>query len=185
MFLTERLQARLRIHLHLHSIPSEDIFPRWHISRWFQTTHLDEPEDVKIFDGFKDMEEAELRNLYESLGLAMTFNDFKWIQTYFHDDENRDPSMTEIRVLDTYWSDHCRHTTFGTELTEVEFEDGFYKEPIVNAYNEYLSAREDLYKTDEKKKEKFISLMDIALMGMKKLKKDGKLTERPSRILRI
>ena len=85
--------------------------------------------------------------------------------------------MTEIRVLDTYWSDHCRHTTFGTELTEVEFEDGFYKEPIVNAYNEYLSAREDLYKTDEKKKEKFISLMDIALMGMKKLKKDGKLTD--------
>ena len=138
---------------------------------------FDEPEDVKIFDGFKDMEEAELRNLYESLGLAMTFNDFKWIQTYFHDDENRDPSMTEIRVLDTYWSDHCRHTTFGTELTEVEFEDGFYKEPIVNAYNEYLSAREDLYKTDEKKKEKFISLMDIALMGMKKLKKDGKLTD--------
>ena len=138
---------------------------------------FDEPEDVKIFDGFKDMEEAELRNLYESLGLAMTFNDFKWIQTYFHDDENRDPSMTEIRVLDTYWSDHCRHTTFGTELTEVDFEDGFYKEPIVNAYNEYLSARDDLYKTDEKKKEKFISLMDIALMGMKKLKKDGKLTD--------
>ena len=138
---------------------------------------FDEPEDVKIFDGFKDMEEAELKKLYESLGLAMTFNDFKWIQTYFHDDENRDPSMTEIRVLDTYWSDHCRHTTFGTELTEVEFEDGFYKEPIVNAYNEYLSAREDLYKTDEKKKEKFISLMDIALMGMKKLKKDGKLTD--------
>ena len=138
---------------------------------------FDEPEDVKIFDGFKDMEEAELRNLYESLGLAMTFNDFKWIQTYFHDDEKRDPSMTEIRVLDTYWSDHCRHTTFGTELTDVEFEDGFYKEPIVNAYNEYLSAREDLYKTDEKKKEKFISLMDIALMGMKKLKKDGKLTD--------
>ena len=138
---------------------------------------FDEPEDVKIFDGFKDMDEAELKKLYESLGLAMTFNDFKWIQTYFHDDENRDPSMTEIRVLDTYWSDHCRHTTFGTELTDIEFEDGFYKEPIVNAYNEYLSAREDLYKTEEKKKEKFISLMDIALMGMKKLKKDGKLTD--------
>ncbi len=140
-------------------------------------TNYDEPEDVAIFDGFKDMSEDELKKLYESLGLAMTFNDFKWIQTYFHDDENRDPSMTEIRVLDTYWSDHCRHTTFGTELTDIEFADGFYKEPIVNAYNEYLTARDDLYKTDEKKKEKFISLMDIALMGMKKLKKDGKLTD--------
>ena len=140
-------------------------------------TNYDEPEDVAIFDGFKDMSESELKALYESLGLAMTFNDFKWIQTYFHDDENRDPSMTEIRVLDTYWSDHCRHTTFGTELTDIEFGDGFYKEPIVNAYNEYLLARNDLYKTDEKKKEKFISLMDIALMGMKKLKKDGKLTD--------
>ena len=140
-------------------------------------TNYDEPEDVAIFDGFKDMSETELKALYESLGLAMTFNDFKWIQTYFHDDENRDPSMTEIRVLDTYWSDHCRHTTFGTELTDIEFGDGFYKEPIVNAYNEYLLARNDLYKTDEKKKEKFISLMDIALMGMKKLKKDGKLTD--------
>ena len=140
-------------------------------------TNYDEPDDVAVFDGFKDMSENDLKALYESLGLAMTFNDFKWIQTYFHDDENRDPSMTEIRVLDTYWSDHCRHTTFGTELTDIEFADGFYKEPIVNAYNEYLTARDDLYKTDEKKKEKFISLMDIALMGMKKLKKDGKLTD--------
>jgi len=139
--------------------------------------NYDEPEDVKIFDGFKDMDEKSLKDLYESLGLAMTFNDFKWIQQYFRDDEKRDPSMTEIRVLDTYWSDHCRHTTFGTELKEVEFGEGFYKEPIKKAYDEYLSAREALYTTDEKKKEKFISLMDIALMGMKKLKKDGKLTD--------
>ena len=139
--------------------------------------NYDEPEDVKIFNGFKDMDEKSLKDLYESLGLAMTFNDFKWIQQYFRDDEKRDPSMTEIRVLDTYWSDHCRHTTFGTELKEVEFGEGFYKEPIKKAYDEYLSAREALYTTDEKKKEKFISLMDIALMGMKKLKKDGKLTD--------
>nr|MCR5556529.1 phosphoribosylformylglycinamidine synthase [Butyrivibrio sp.] len=139
--------------------------------------NYDEPEDVKIFDGFKDLDEKDLKDLYESLGLAMTFNDFKWIQQYFHDDEKRDPSMTEIRVLDTYWSDHCRHTTFGTELKEVEFGDGFYKEPIQKSYDEYLAARDALYTTDDKKKEKFISLMDIALMGMKKLKKDGKLTD--------
>ena len=139
--------------------------------------NYDEPEDVKTFDGFKDMPENELKALYESLGLAMTFNDFKWIQQYFHDDEKRDPSMTEIRVLDTYWSDHCRHTTFGTELKEITFEDGFYAEPIKASYEDYLSARDALYTTDDKKKEKFISLMDIALMGMKKLKKDGKLTD--------
>jgi phosphoribosylformylglycinamidine synthase len=139
--------------------------------------NYDEPEDVKVFDGFKDMDEKSLKDLYESLGLAMTFNDFKWIQQYFNDDEHRDPTMTEIRVLDTYWSDHCRHTTFGTELKSVEFEDGFYKAPIKKSYDEYLAARDDLYKTEEKKQEKFISLMDIALMGMKKLKADGKLTD--------
>ena len=137
----------------------------------------DDPEDVKIFDGFKDMTEADLKALYQSLGLAMTFNDFKWIQQYFHDDEKRDPSMTEIRVLDTYWSDHCRHTTFGTELKDISFEDGFFAEPIKASYEDYLASRDALYTTDDKKKEKFISLMDIALMGMKKLKKDGKLTD--------
>ncbi|MBO6197210.1 MAG: phosphoribosylformylglycinamidine synthase [Butyrivibrio sp.] len=139
--------------------------------------NYDEPEDVKILDGFKDMPEKELEELYKSLGLAMTFNDFKWIQQYFVSDEHRDPTMTEIRVLDTYWSDHCRHTTFGTELVDVEFGDGFYKEPIEGAYKDYLAARDELYKSDDKKKEKFISLMDIALMGMKKLKADGKLTD--------
>ena len=139
--------------------------------------NYDEPEDVKVFDGFKDMDEKNLKDLYESLGLAMTFNDFKWIQQYFAGDEHRDPTMTEIRVLDTYWSDHCRHTTFGTELKDVEFGDGDYREPIEGAYKDYLASRDALYKTDEKKKEKFISLMDIALMGMKKLKADGKLTD--------
>ncbi len=141
------------------------------------SVHYDEPEDVKIFDGFKDMDEKSLRELYESLGLAMTFNDFKWIQEYFAGDEHRDPTMTEIRVLDTYWSDHCRHTTFGTELKDVEFEDGDYRQPIEGAYKDYLAARDSLYKTEDKKKEKFISLMDIALMGMKKPKADGKLTD--------
>ena len=139
--------------------------------------NYDEPEDVKIFDGFKDMSETELEDLYKSLGLAMTFNDFKWIQKYFNEDEKRDPSMTEIRVLDTYWSDHCRHTTFATELKEITFGDGLYKKPIEDAYNNYLIARESVYADPDKRNEKFICLMDLALMGMKKLKADGKLTD--------
>ncbi len=76
----------------------------------------EEPADVAIFDGFKDMPEEELKALYDSLGLAMTFEDFRYIQNYYYGEEDRNPSMTEIRVLDTYWSDHCRHTTFSTEL---------------------------------------------------------------------
>ena len=87
-------------------------------------TVFPEPEDVKIFDGFKDMPEADLKALYDSLNLAMTFKDFQHIQNYFKNEEKRDPSMTEIRVLDTYWSDHCRHTTFSTELTDVKFDEG-------------------------------------------------------------
>ena len=101
-------------------------------------TVFDEPEDIKIFDGFKDMSEDELKELYNSLGMAMTFKDFLHIQNYFKNEEDRDPSMTEIRVLDTYWSDHCRHTTFATELTDVTFGEGDYKAPIENAYKEYL-----------------------------------------------
>ncbi len=144
-----------------------------------ETLTLDypEPEDVKILDGFCAMEENEFRKLYESFGLAMTFKDFLWIQTYFKNEEKRDPSMTEIRVLDTYWSDHCRHTTFGTELKTVSFGEGDYKEPIEKAYQNYLVARDEIYADEAKRKEKFISLMDLALMGMKKLKKDGKLTD--------
>ena len=84
-------------------------------------TEYDDPEDVKIFDGFKDMSEADLKALYDSLGLAMTFKDFQHIQNYFAGEEKRDPSMTEIRVLDTYWSDHCRHTTFSTNIENVDY----------------------------------------------------------------
>lgn len=140
-------------------------------------TNYDEPEDVAVLDNFCTMSEEDFENLYKSLGLAMTLNDFKWIRQYFNDNEHRNPTMTEIRVLDTYWSDHCRHTTFGTELKNVEFGEGDYRAPIENAYKDYLAARDSLYQTEDKKKEKFISLMDIALMGMKKLKKDGKLTD--------
>ena len=137
-------------------------------------TVFPEPEDVKIFDGFKEMSEADLKALYDSLNLAMTFKDFQHIQNYFKNDEKRDPSMTEIRVLDTYWSDHCRHTTFSTELTDVKFDEGDYKEPIVKTYEKYLADREVLYKGRD---DKFVCLMDLALMAMKKLKSEGKLAD--------
>ena len=137
-------------------------------------TEFDDPEDVIVFDGFKDMEESKLKELYDSLGLAMTFKDFLHIQNYFKNEEDRDPSMTEIRVLDTYWSDHCRHTTFNTELTDVSFDDGFYHEPIVKTYEDYLETRKDVF---GERKDKFVCLMDLALMAMRKLKKEGKLDD--------
>ena len=137
-------------------------------------TQFEEPEDVKIFDGFKDMEEDKLKELYDSLGLAMTFKDFLHIQNYFKGEEKRDPSMTEIRVLDTYWSDHCRHTTFSTELKEVSFGEGDYKEPIVNAYKHYLNTHSEIFSGRE---DKFVCLMDLALMAMRKLKREGKLED--------
>ena len=137
-------------------------------------TKFEEPADVKIFEGFKDMPEAELKELYSSLGLAMTFKDFQHIQNYFKGEEHRDPSMTEIRVLDTYWSDHCRHTTFSTELTEVSFGDGDYRKPMEDTYKEYLQTHSEIFKGRE---DKFVCLMDLALMAMRKLKKEGKLQD--------
>ena len=137
-------------------------------------TVFEDPEDVKIFDGFQDMPEEQLKELYASLNLAMTFKDFQHIQNYFKGEEKRDPSVTEIRVLDTYWSDHCRHTTFSTELTDVKFDEGDYKEPIVNTYKQYLADREILYKGRD---DKFVCLMDLALTAMKKLKAEGKLAD--------
>ena len=137
-------------------------------------TVFDEPADVIIFDGFTDMDETSLRKLYDSLGLAMTFKDFQHIQNYFRNDEKRNPSMTEIRVLDTYWSDHCRHTTFSTELTDVEFGEGYYRSPIETTYQSYLDTREEIFagRTD-----KFVCLVELALMAMRKLKKEGKLAD--------
>ena len=137
-------------------------------------TVYEEPADVKVLDGFAHLPEAELKALYDSLGLAMTFRDFQHIQNYFAGEEHRDPTMTEIRVLDTYWSDHCRHTTFSTELKNVEFEDGYYSEPIKKAYQSYLDTREELFAG---RKDKFVCLMDLALAGMRKLKKEGKLAD--------
>lgn len=135
---------------------------------------FDEPQDVKIFDGFSVMPEQEIKALYDSLGLAMTFRDFLHIQNYFKNEEKRDPSMTEIRVLDTYWSDHCRHTTFSTELKEVVFDDGYYRAPMEQTYQDYLDTHKNIYAGRD---DKFVCLMDIALMAMKRLKKEGKLAD--------
>ena len=132
------------------------------------------PEDIKTFAGFSAMEESALKTLYDSLNLAMTFKDFLHIQKYYREEEHRDPTVTEIRVLDTYWSDHCRHTTFSTELTRVDFGEGDYREPMENTYRQYLEDRKALYGD---RKDKPVCLMDLALMAMKKLKSQGKLAD--------
>ena len=137
-------------------------------------TQYEEPADITVLDGFRQMGETTLRELYASLGLAMTFQDFLHIRRYFDAQEDRDPTMTEIRVLDTYWSDHCRHTTFSTELKNITFEDGYYRSPIETSYQSYLDTREEIVGDRE---DKFICLMDLALMAMKKLKKDGRLLD--------
>ncbi|MFV0343122.1 MAG: phosphoribosylformylglycinamidine synthase [Anaerocolumna sp.] len=135
---------------------------------------FEEPEDVKVLEAFIEMDSKTFMELYQSLNLAMTLKDFIHIQNYFKNEENRNPSVTEIRVLDTYWSDHCRHTTFLTELKNVAFEDGFYKEPMKAAYDNYVNIHNEI---SAGKEGKYISLMDIALTAMKKLRKDGKLAD--------
>ncbi|CDC49309.1 phosphoribosylformylglycinamidine synthase [Clostridium sp. CAG:58] len=135
---------------------------------------FEKPEDVAVFEGFASMDEAALKELYGSLNLAMTFKDFLHIQAYYKNEEKRDPSVTEIRVLDTYWSDHCRHTTFSTELKNVTFTEGDYKKPIEDTYNQYLADHKEIYKGRD---DKFVCLMDLAIMGMKKLRAEGKLED--------
>ncbi|MDR7813094.1 phosphoribosylformylglycinamidine synthase [Lacrimispora sp.] len=135
---------------------------------------FDTPLDVIMFDGFTDLAEDALMELYESLNLAMTFKDFLHIRNYYKEEEQRDPSMTEIRVLDTYWSDHCRHTTFQTELRDVTFRSGDYRKPIEDTYRQYLADREVVLKG---KDGKFVCLMDLALLAMKKLRMEGKVED--------
>ena len=137
-------------------------------------TVFDEPEDIKVFEGFQGMPEDELGELYGSLGLAMTFKDFLHIQNYYKNEEHRDPTMTEIRVLDTYWSDHCRHTTFSTELKDVVFDEGDYRKPIEDTCREYLKDHSEIFAGRE---DKFVCLMDLALMAMRRLKREGKLQD--------
>lgn len=135
---------------------------------------FDRPEDVKILTGFKDLDVEGLKEMFSTLNLAMTIADFMHIQNYYKNEENRDPSVTEIRVLDTYWSDHCRHTTFLTELTDIQFAEGYYTEPIKAVFSSYSADREKLYKGRD---DKYVSLMDLATLAMKRLKADGKLED--------
>lgn len=135
---------------------------------------FEEPADITVFEGFTAMPEEELEHLYDSLNLAMTFKDFLHIQNYFKNEEKRNPSMTEIRVLDTYWSDHCRHTTFSTELKNISFDGGYYQEPIKKTYEDYLATHKKMYGP---RKDKFVCLMDLALLAMKRLKAEGKLDD--------
>lgn len=137
------------------------------------TQNYPAPDDVKTVEGFTAMPEDDFRALYASFGLAMTYEDFLEIRHYF-ESEKRNPTVTEIRVLDTYWSDHCRHTTFQTELTKVSFLDGDFRERLTKTYERYRRDHEDLLGG---RSDKFICLMDLALMGMRRLKKDGKLTD--------
>lgn len=127
------------------------------------------PSDVKILNGFISMNDMELICFIEEKQLAMCYEDLKFCQDYFRNIEKREPSITEIMVIDTYWSDHCRHTTFETSIENVEIERGIYSVPIEEAYREYIKSRKFVYGV----KEKDICLMDIAVIGMKELKKRG------------
>ncbi|MDD4378091.1 MAG: phosphoribosylformylglycinamidine synthase, partial [Eubacteriales bacterium] len=131
------------------------------------------PEDVKTISGFIGFEDKELQGMLENMGLAMDMDDLKFCQQYFKNTEKRDPSVTEIRMIDTYWSDHCRHTTFQTNIENIEFEKAPITEKIESVYESYLKARKFVYQ--ERKKD--VTLMDLATIGMKELKKIGKLDD--------
>lgn len=133
----------------------------------------EEPKQVKVLEGFIDMSEAQLKAMMENEGFAMNLEDLKFCQEYFKHTEKRNPTITEIKVIDTYWSDHCRHTTFLTQIEEVKIEDGPYVEPIKRAYEGYLKAREFVYGSEDRD----ICLMDLAIIGMKELRKKGVLQD--------
>ena len=128
------------------------------------------PKDVQILNGFINKDVNELKEFHKELGLAMSIDDLVMIQDYFKE-EKREPTITEIKVIDTYWSDHCRHTTFSTVLEDVHIEEGTYTAPIKTSYDEYLKTREFVYGDKQKNK----TLMDIAVIAMKELRKRGKL----------
>ncbi|MDP4181172.1 MAG: phosphoribosylformylglycinamidine synthase [Bacillota bacterium] len=131
------------------------------------------PDDVKVLNGFIDMNEKDLQAFMGEMGLAMSFEDLKFCQEYFKNTEKRNPSLTEIKVIDTYWSDHCRHTTFLTEIKEVEIQKGLYAKVIDKAYKSYLDSRSFVYED----RNKDICLMDIATIAMKEFKKKGMLED--------
>lgn len=132
-----------------------------------------EPENIKEVKAFINMDEAELANLMEAMGFAMSFEDLKFCREYFKTYEKRNPTVTELRVIDTYWSDHCRHTTFNTSIEKIEIEKSKYTRAIEKALTKYMEARTFVYG----KSERDISLMDMAVMGMKEMRKKGLLDD--------
>lgn len=128
------------------------------------------PEDVAIIDGFRALDDEELESYRKEMGFAMSRDDIRSVQKYYREDEERDPTMTELKVIDTYWSDHCRHTTFNTTLEEVGFEDSSYGRLVAQAFAQYLDMRKDVYGSRDKN----LCLMDMACIGAKYLKKQGK-----------
>ena len=131
------------------------------------------PEDVKTVEGFIALPQAELERMVRDLGMAMTAEDLCFCQRYFRDEERRDPTITELRAIDTYWSDHCRHTTFLTAIDDISFPETRLGAPIRAAYDAYLDARRNVYG----EKQRDISLMDMAVLGMKELRRQGKLCD--------
>lgn len=135
--------------------------------------NYDKPENVEILEGFIELDIKGLEKFLTDRELAMSVKDLELIQEYFRNDEKRNPSITEIKVLDTYWSDHCRHTTFMTKLEDVEISSGRFTDPIKETYDRYIEDRKEVYVGRDKN----ICLMDIATLAMKKLKKEGKLQD--------
>ena len=133
---------------------------------------LPKPKDVEVLNGFRDKNDIEIEKLHEEMGLAMSLEDLKLIRNYFKQEE-RDPSITEIRVIDTYWSDHCRHTTFSTAIESVNIEEGLYTSPIVKSYEAYLKSRDFVYGETDRDE----TLMDIAVITMKEMRKKGLLDD--------
>ena len=131
------------------------------------------PDDVKVLDGFINKSHDELESFMNEMGLAMSLEDLEFCQIYFRDNEKRDPTYTEIKVIDTYWSDHCRHTTFLTNIGNVEIEDGVFSTPIKKAYESYIESRKFVYED----RQKDVCLMDIATIAMKELRKKGSLND--------
>ena len=131
------------------------------------------PTSVETLDGFIEKTDSELADFVVKYGLAMDNDDIKFCQEYFRS-EKRDPTITEIRMIDTYWSDHCRHTTFSTELKNIKFDEGYYQAPIKKTYEDYLATHKKMY---EGREDKFVCLMDLALLAMKRLKAEGKLDD--------
>ena len=157
-------------HYYINSVDSREV----DINNRELQTPLNVPKDVEILNGFINFSEKELEAFHKAQGLAMSIEDLVMIRDYFKNEENRDPSITEIKVIDTYWSDHCRHTTFATTLEEVEIEENKYTVPIKKSYHAYMKSRDYVYGEDTERK---VNLMDIAVIAMKEMRKKGMLDD--------